>query len=565
MRRTRLTVHGALLLLIACCAGITGHAACLAAEESSDVRPVKRTPNVLLILADDLGYSDLGCYGGEIETPHLDRLAANGIRYSQFYNTARCWPTRAALMTGFYAQQVNRDAWPGATGGGQGQRPRWAPLLPDVLESRGYRSYHSGKWHLDGQPLQNGFHYSYRLEDHNRFFSPRDHFLDDVALPAVARDAGYYATSAIADHALAFLRDHHENHADSPFFAFVAFTSPHFPLQAPAATIEKYRERYARGWDELRDMRWRRLQERGWNRPGGVNGGPLSDVEYEVGPPYAFPEAIEQLGAAELNRPKPWNQLTREQQELQATKMAIHAAMVEVMDSEVGRLLDQVMHMGASDNTLVLFLSDNGASAEMMIRGDGHDRSLAPGSDGTFLCLGPGWSTVSNAPMRRHKTWVHEGGIATPLIVHWPQAIASPGRWSPQVGHVIDLFPTLWEACGGTPEDLAWDALPRTSSRGGTAPARPGMSLTATFAPKSFEGGAGETAATSRTLWWYHEGNRAVRVGNWKLVSSGRDGPWELYDLATDRCETRDLASENPSRVKELEEEWRRWLPADRQ
>lgn len=528
-----------------------------------------RTPNVLLILADDLGYSDLGCYGGEIETPHLDRLAENGLRYSQFYNTARCWPTRAALLTGYYAQQVNRDAWPSEQKGGQGQRPEWAPLLPAVLKHFGYRSYHSGKWHLDGRPLQTGFDHSYRLEDHNRLFAPQDHWLDDARLPPVASDDSYYATTAITEHALRFLRAHHAEHHEQPFFAFVAFTAPHFPLQAPAERINHYRKRYQRGWDEIREARWRRIQELGWNRGVGAPQGEIAPVEYNVGPPYEFPDALSLLGPAELNRPQHWNELTLEQQELQATKMAIHAAMVDTMDGEVGRLLDQVRAMGAWDDTLVIFLSDNGASAEMMVRGDGHDRSRPLGSSGTFLCLGPGWSTVCNMPFRRHKTWVHEGGIATPLIAHWPQSLRARGTWTHQVGHVVDLFPTLLDLCDvdsieGDGSRSGQPPLPDRNAVLGSGPARPGVSLVDSIRGSSKDGGAGRAPVLPRTLWWFHEGNRAVRVGDWKLVASGIGGPWELYDLATDRCETRDRAAENPALVKELARQWTEFVPADR-
>ncbi len=209
-------------------------------------------PNVLLILADDLGYSDLGCYGGEIETPNLDRLAAGGVRFTQFYNTARCWPSRAAILTGYYAQQVRRDAIPGIGGGNAGQRQPWARLLPDFLRPLGYRSYHSGKWHVDGMPVQHGFDRSYALMDQDRHFSPKVHFEDDQKLPPVAPDSGFYATVAIADHAVKCLKSHYAEHAGKPFFHYLAFTCPHFPLQAPSEDIARYRERFAAGWDVLR-------------------------------------------------------------------------------------------------------------------------------------------------------------------------------------------------------------------------------------------------------------------------------------------------------------------------
>ena len=263
-------------------------------------------PNVLLIMADDLGFSDLGCYGGEIETPNLDGLAAGGLRFTQFYNTARCWPTRAALLTGYYAQQVRRDTLPGLR---RGNRPAWARLLPDMLEPLGYRSYHSGKWHIDGMPLETGFHRSYYLRDQGRFFNPKIHFEDDVKLPEVKPNSGFYGTTAIADHAIRCLKDHAENHADKPFFHYLAFTAPHFPLHALPEDIARYRDRYRTGWDVIRAEHWQRIKQL------GIVDAELSAVEREVGPPYHFPDALEILGDGEVNRPLPWNNLTKQQRE----------------------------------------------------------------------------------------------------------------------------------------------------------------------------------------------------------------------------------------------------------
>ena len=405
-------------------------------------RAIEGPPNVVVILADDLGYSDLGCYGGEIQTPNLDGLAAQGLRYSQFYNTARCWPTRAAILTGYYAQQVRRDTVPGVPSGGRGIRPRWARLLPEMLRPRGYRSYHSGKWHVDGMPLENGFDHSYYVEDLGRYFHPRVLYEDDRKLPPVQPGSGYYATTAIADHGIAYLRDHAESHRDQPFFLYLAFNAPHFPLQALPEDIERTRARYDGGWESVRAERWGRIQHI------GLVSGRLSDVERQIGPPYDFPEALKRLGPGEVNRPVPWDELTPQQHSFQATKMALHAAMIERMDREVGRVLEQIRAMNAFENTLIFFLSDNGASAEIMVRDDGHDPSAIPGSAATHLCLGPGWSTVANTPFRRHKTWVHEGGIATPLIVHWPRGIAARGELRHDPGHVIDLVPTILEVAG---------------------------------------------------------------------------------------------------------------------
>lgn len=496
------------------------------AGRASAAETTQRPPNFVVILADDLGYSDLGCYGSEIQTPHLDALAAGGLRFSNFYNTARCWPSRAALLTGYYAQQVRRDGFPGVAGGGsKGTRPDWAPLLPVALKSKGYRSYHSGKWHVDNKPIAAGFDHSYWLEDAGRNFHPRVHFEDDQRLPPVKPDSGYYSTTHITERAIAHLRDHAQSHAEQPFFSYVAYIVPHFPLHAPAEDIAKYKETYRVGWDAIRAQRWKKMQEI------GLVAGDLSAVEREVGPPYPFPEQVAKFGPHEVNRPIPWNELTPAQQEFQADKMAIHAAMVDRMDQEIGRLLQQIRDMGQMDNTVVMFMSDNGCSAEMMVRDDGHDPTASPGSAATHLCLGPGWSTVSNSPFRRHKTWVHEGGIATPMIVYSP-GVRAPGSVRHDPGHLIDVWPTLTQLAGVT------DAPTQ-------GPTRPGVTLPL----------GGASSAPERELWWAHEGNRALRIGNWKITAL-KEGPWELYDLSTDRAEQRNLAAKNPEKLKELTDLW---------
>lgn len=493
-------------------------------------------PNVIFILADDMGYSDAGCYGGEIATPNLDRLAANGLRFSQFYNTARCWPSRAALMTGYYAQQVHRDALPGFGGGGGGTRQTWSRLLSDYLKPYGFRCYHSGKWHIDGNVLDGGFDRSFRMKNQGNFFTIKGNFRDDVPIEPPADETGYYATIATVDHAVECLADHAQNHADRPFFHYVAFIAPHFPLHALPEDIARYRDAYLEGWDAMRERRFAR------QRQMGLLDTTLSALETDVGPPYHFPEALKKLGPGEINRPLPWTELTAEQQRFQATKMTIHAAMVDRMDREIGRLIAQLEAMGEFENTLIFFASDNGASAEIMVRDGGHDPTAEPGSETTYLCLGPGFSSAANTPFRRHKTWVHEGGISTPLIVHWPAGIAARGEFRRTPAHLIDIVPTILETLG-IEKPTAWE--------GEAIPPAPGRSLVPAFAE--------DVTIERNSLWWLHEGNRAVRVGDWKLVAANGD-PWELYDLRTDRAESNNLADVYPDKVKDLEAVWTQQL-----
>lgn len=491
-------------------------------------------PNVIFILADDMGYSDAGCYGSDIATPNLDSLAANGLRFTQFYNTARCWPTRAALLSGYYAQQVHRDALPGLPGGAQGSRPSWAKLLPERLKSAGYRNYHSGKWHIDGDILAGGFDRSLHTKNDGNFFTAKGNFIDDVPVKPVADESGYYVTTATAEHAIECLKDHAVNHQNQPFFQYIAFIAPHFPLHALPQDIEKYRDKYLSGWDEARKARFERQQKM------GLVSTTLSALEREVGPPYAFPDAIEKLGPGEVNRPLPWTELNAEQQRFQATKMAIHAAMIDRMDQEIGRILAQLRAMGELDNTLIFFASDNGASAEIMVRHGGHDPTAAPGSAATYLCLGPGFSSTGNTPFRRHKTWVHEGGISTPLIVHWPQGIKAKNELRHTPGHVIDIVPTVLELAG-VESVRELDGEP--------VPVPPGKSLVSAFAE--------DITVPRDCLWWLHEGNRAVQVGEWKLVAA-KGASWELYNLKSDRSEQQNLATKMPEKVKELEQVWQR-------
>jgi arylsulfatase A-like enzyme len=493
-------------------------------------------PNILLIMADDMGYSDAECYGGDIRTPNLSALAAGGLRFTQHYSTGRCWPSRASILTGFYAQQIRRDTMPGIK---MGKRPVWAPLLPEMLKRYGYHSYHSGKWHIDGNPIEGGFERSWGGErsgcDWDRYFDSKPWKEDGVSAP-VEPGRDYYSTVAIADHAIQCLKLHKRDHGNKPFFQYVAFYSPHFPLHALRKDIDSYREAYLDGWDIIRQRRWTRMKQM------GIIDCPLSDRDTDIVPSWNLtPEALKaRIGPGEAARAVAWETLTEEQKRFQATKMAIHAAMITRMDLEIGRIIRQLKDMDAYKNTLILFASDNGASAEQIIRGDGHDPAAPMGSAKSYLCLGPGFSTLANTPFRLHKHWNHEGGISSPLIVHWPERISAKGELRHDPSHFIDIAPTVLEVAGGTRPEM------NGSVQG---PDRPGRSLVPAFAR--------DGAVTHESLWWCHKGNRAIRMGDWKLAAKGgAKGQWELYNLRIDRCEMNNLAPKHPEKVEQLAKRW---------
>jgi len=515
-------------LLLWTAATIATLASAAAAEPPKVETPARQRPSFLVIVADDMGFSDAGCYGGEIATPNLDRLAAGGLRFTQFYSTGRCWPSRTAIVTGYYPQQVRADP-------PKGRLPAWARVLPAYLKPQGYRCYHSGKWHVPGAPkvvADGGFDHSYVIHDHDRFFAPKNHELDDQRLPPVAEGTDFYLTTAIAQHAIDFLGEHAARHSDQPFCVYLAFTSPHFPLHALQEDIDRYRDRYLEGWDAIRQSRWRRMREMGL----AACDLPPQDTGIIPGWNWSAERLREAIGPGEAPRAVPWKDLSDEQKTFQATKMAIHAAMIDRMDREIGRVLDQLKAMKAFDNTAVFFVSDNGASAEQIIRGDMHDKSAPLGSGRSYLCLGPGWSTAANTPLRLHKHWNHEGGISSPLIVHWPAGVAARGELRHAPGHFVDLLPTIVDLAGGTLDGPA------------DAPAHPGRSLARAL--------AADVPVARDCLYFHHQGNRAIRVGDWKLVAAGQQGPWELYDLKTDRCESNNLADRHPDKVRELSVLW---------
>ncbi|AQQ71541.1 Arylsulfatase [Limihaloglobus sulfuriphilus] len=492
-------------------------------------------PNILLILADDMGYSDSQCYGGEIKTPNLAKLAENGLRFTQLYSTGRCWPSRACILSGYYAQQIRRDKIKDRIE--MGDRPGWAKLLPEMLKPAGYKSYHSGKWHIDGTPIEAGFDRSWGRHQHgcdwDRFFDSKTWQEDGIKSP-VKPGEPYYSTTAIADHTIACLKLHQQNTPDTPFFQFTAFYSPHWPLHALQEDIDAYRGEYSRGWDLIRQQRWQRMKKM------GIVDCALSKREDEIAPSWNLKpdELTEYLGEGEEGHAVAWDKLSEEQKKFQAEKMEIHAAMITRMDAEIGRIIAQLKEMGEYENTLIIFVSDNGASAELYMRGDGHDKNAPKGSAATFMCLGPGWSTAANTPFRLHKYWNHEGGISSPCIVHWPRGIKDKGRLRHNPGHFIDFVPTALDAAGVELQE--------------NAPARPGMSLLPAFAK--------DNTVKHEYLWWAHEGNRAIRKGDWKLTAGyGTGGPeqkWQLYNIKKDRCEMNDLAAKYPEKVQQLKKLW---------
>ena len=487
--------------------------------------PAKK-PNFLVVLADDMGFSDARCYGGDIDTPHFDRLAASGLRFTQAYSTARCGPSRSCLLTGQYAQQTASDVMT------PGRIPIYTRFLPEYLKPLGYRSYHTGKWHMKHVTGEAGvgFHRSYTMMDELRFFTQNRHLLDGAALPKP--EPGYYSTTAIADYGVRFLKEHARQHPADPFFLYAAFHAPHFPLQAPQQDIDKYTDRFSEGWDTARERKWQRMV-----RMGLINC-PLAPLEANMWTKWNTPdsELLAKIGPGEVTRAVPWSSLTPEQKKFQRTKMAIHAAMVSRMDAETGKILQQVEEMGEIENTVVIFLSDNGASSEQLIRGDGHDASAPPGSARTHLGIGPGWASNSNAPFRLHKSWVNEGGIASPLIVQWPKGIRTGSQLRHDPCHFIDFAPTLVDLAGGKPE----------------APSGPG------FAGRSIAPAFQKDGSLTRDfLYFNHNHNRAIRERDWKLIATGDNGPWELYDLSKDRSEQKNLAGAQPGLAGRLAARWK--------
>ncbi len=471
-------------------------------------------PNVVLILADDSGFSDFGCYGGEIHTPNLDQLAAGGLRFTRMYSTARCWPSRACLLTGYYFEQTTSTKF-----------PDWVKTLPERLNAAGYCCFHSGKWHVRARsPVAAGF-----IDPKSVPPAPEGSFLPTSG----DLEFGYPNSEVVIQRGIDFLHHHGTKHADQPFFLNLAFWTPHFPVMALQRDIEPYKGVYDVGWDTIRQRRWQRLREMGIVSCGLAPMDPRlmhKPIGHE-----SWEELEERFGPGEVTDTVPWESLSAEQKRFQAMKMEIHAAMVERMDKEIGRLVDLLKRMDAFDNTLIVVLSDNGASPEIMIRGKGHDPQARPGSQTTHLCIGPAWGTASNTPFRYYKMWTHEGGIASPGIFHWPKGIAARGELRHSPAHFIDVVATILGLAGLPP---GIEGAPATSAR----------DLTPVFA---------EDGAVPLDYLFFRHNGKALIEGDFKIVSPKVDGEdWELYDLSKDRCEQNDLSAEMPDRRAAMIARW---------
>jgi arylsulfatase len=490
-----------------------------------------------LILADDMGYSDLGSFGGEIPTPHLDALARSGVRMSHFYNTARCSPSRASLLTGLHPHQTGIGVLtrPDLPHGYAGNLDPLVPTIAEMLRDGGYETALFGKWHLAADtarpnaswPTRKGFDTFFgTLAGCSSYFDPQT--LTRGEEPAAdAQDPGFYYTDAIGTNASTWLDDRRGRNAD-PFFLYLAFTAPHWPLHARSEDLEVVRGRFDDGWDTLRERRLKKLKEEGII--------PASTVLSERDPSQpAWEDAAD----------RDW----------QVTRMEVYAAQIVALDRAVGRVLETLRRNGHLDDTIVVFLSDNGASAEEVPLGDldrfrekdssmitgtrdgrpiavGNEPAIIPGPEDTYASYGVPWANLSNAPLRRYKRWVHEGGISTPLIVSWPAGGVDSGTVIDHPAQLVDFVPTILEAVGLDQRQIPEGRSLLSALRGG--------------------------ALDETTLYWEHIGNAAIRRGKWKLVRDFPE-PWELYDIDDDRTELHDLAEHFPALVDDLAAAWGRW------
>ncbi len=486
-------------------------------------------PNIVLIMCDDMGFSDIGCYGGEVNTPNIDRLAREGMRFTQFYNNAKCTTTRASILTGLYPRF-----------GKPGHLRKNMVTLGEAMKLAGYQTSLSGKWHLldpnwvdsdsnddwmktfrkETHPYYRGFDRYYGLLDGAaNFFDPsipdppykggrvRNFGKDDHAVTEFPND--YYFTDAVTDHAIESARIYSKS--EDPFFIHITYTAPHYPLHAKPKDIQKYIGKFKMGWNQMRRDRWKRLQENGlandsWN---------LSEGD---------------------SRAYDWDSANQDFEDL---RMAVYAAMIDNMDQNIGRLLHTLEALDELDNTLICFLSDNGGCSEEP--GGRDPKKRTPGPKDDYVAVGPAWGWAQNAPFKRYKSWLHEGGITTPMIAWWPGKIPA-GKIQRQPAHIIDFMPTFLE--------LAESKYPKAFHGNSILPIE-GLSMIPLFKDKCRE--------PHDQLAWYWSGNKAIRQGDWKLVWDKDVKKWELYNIAEDRCEIQDLASQNPSKVKQMAKDYREW------
>lgn len=500
----------------------------------------QRRPNILLVVADDLGYSDLGCFGGEIQTPNLDALASNGVRFTQFYSTARCCPSRASILTGQYPHRVGIGHMVTDLGhpGYRGRLSENAATIAEVLKPSGYRTYMSGKWHLGtDDPTRHGFEQFYgTLISAATFWDQAGYLRRPQGSSTRSYETGaFYGTDALTDYALDFLENARTT-PRQPWFLYVAYNAPHFPLHARRDDIAKYRNRYQTGWDALRGERLARMKRLGVV-PGRTRLSPRSKFT--------------NFGETQSAENPPWDSLPEDRRADLAMRMAIYAAMVDRMDQNIGRITAGLRDRDELENTLILFMSDNGACAEwdpfgfdvrssannILHRGADLERM---GSPGTYHSFGSAWANASNTPWRMYKHYSHEGGISIPLIVHWPAGIRRRNVIENTPAHLIDLMPTIVEASAAAyPQRLGVrEILPMA-----------GVSLLPTLHGKRMP---------ARALFFEHEGTRAVREGRYKLTALRGDS-WKLYDMERDRTEMDDLSGKDPKRVESLAKKWDAW------
>jgi len=525
------------------------------------IQAVPKRPNIIVILADDMGYSDLGCYGGEIHTPNIDYLANNGLRYTQFYNTSRCCPTRASLLTGLYNQQAGIGKMTDAEDepGYQGHLTNNAVTLAEVLKAAGYHTAMVGKWHVSNTNGQKNpkdqMDWLNHHQDHPEF-SPLSQYptsrgfekyygtlwgvidyFDPFSLvngtePVKSVPKNYYHTDALNDTAVAYIKSYAKS--KEPFFLYVAENAPHWPLMAKPEDIAKYKNTYTVGWDAIRKARYEKMIKLGLINPAvtKLSGRWKDDLKWENNPD------------------KVWD----------AQAMTVHAAMLDAMDQGIGRIIKTLRQTGQLDNTLIVLLSDNGASAENCTAyGPGFDRpnetrdgrkiaydlkkQILPGDELSFASIGQRWSNVANTPYRYWKEESYEGGIHTPMIAFWPKGVtAVKGSLSPQVGHVMDFMNTFVQLAGAQ--------YPKVYN-GHTITPTTGISLMPSF--------NGKVSVGHEALFNEHFGARYARLGNWKLVSLSNDSTWHLFNLATDKTETMDVAGQNPGKVHQLDSLWHNW------